>query len=158
MLGQAFEVPSSSYTATQSGNIYHALMISSPSRTWIIDSRAIDHMTNDSTSIHTYFPCSGSKVKAVDGSFTLIGGKGKISIISSLMLSSLLHVPKILCNLLSISKINKFLNCFVTFIRNCFKFVGPNNREDDWQCWIERRLHYLEPKGTSIQVYHRGKC
>lgn len=88
MLQQAFNMPSSSYTAAQSGNIYYALTISSPSRTWIIDSRATDHMRNDSISIPTYFPCSRSKVRVADESFTLIRGKDQISIIDTLFSTS----------------------------------------------------------------------
>ena len=64
----------------------------------------------------TYIPCSGKdKVRTVDGNFSSVSGKGVIHISDSLSLSSVLHVPNFLTNLLSISRLTCDLNCCVTF-------------------------------------------
>ena len=79
---------------------------------WIIDSRATDHMTNCSKMFSSYSPCVGNKkVKLVDGSLSAIAGMGTIKLTSLITLYDVLHVPNLSCNLLSI---NKFTSCYST--------------------------------------------
>ena len=78
---------------------------------WIIDSRASDHMTNSFKLFQSYTPCLGNrKVKITDGSFSTIAGKGLIQISEKINMKSVLHVPKLTCNLLSVSKLSKDSN------------------------------------------------
>ena len=49
------------------------------------------------------------------GSYTLVVGKGTISLIKTFSLESVLHVPNLLCNLFSISKLTRDLNCVAKF-------------------------------------------
>lgn len=79
---------SSSFFA-QSGNTFSALNISKylVSKPSIIDSRACNHMKNDSNSFHLYDHGSNSgKVNIANGSFVPIIGKGFVSISSLLTL------------------------------------------------------------------------
>jgi hypothetical protein len=83
---------------------------------WIIDSGASDHMTGFSSLFKTYSPCPGNqKVRIADGSFSSIAGEGKITLSKNIDLKNVLHVPKLSCNLLSVSKICKDSNCNVKF-------------------------------------------
>ena len=71
---------------------------------WIIDSGASDHMTDAHHLFSTYSPCVGNlKVKIADGVLLPIAGKGSIRISESITLNPVLHVPKVSCNLLSVS-------------------------------------------------------
>ena len=71
---------------------------------WIIDSGASDHMTSTSNFFLSYTPCAGhEKVRIADGTFSPIAGKGSVQISPSICLKSVLHVPKLACNLLSVS-------------------------------------------------------
>ena len=91
--------------------------------TWIIDSGATDHMTGSSSIFSSYKPCAGSKiVKIADGSLSPIAGNGDIKLSPSITLSNVLHVPKFLCNLLSISKVTKDLNCRANFFHSHCEF------------------------------------
>lgn len=54
-------------------------------------------------------------MKLADGTLTTIGGKGNIQLSASLTLSSVLHVPDLSSNLLSVSSLTKNLNCCITF-------------------------------------------
>lgn len=79
---------------------------------WIIDPGATDHMTSHSNLYTSYNPCSGrQKVNVADGTLSSVAGKGRIPISKDLSLDNALHVPKLSCNLLSIRKITKDLNC-----------------------------------------------
>ena len=101
----------------QIGNFLNAFSISSnTSYPWIIDSGATDHMTGLSNLFFTYKPLSGKqKVKIADGSLSSVAGKGSISVSKTMILKSVLHVPNLPCNLLSVSKLTKDLNCMANF-------------------------------------------
>ncbi|KAK8925927.1 hypothetical protein KSP39_PZI018502 [Platanthera zijinensis] len=89
---------------------------------WIIDSGATDHMTGSATGFASYSSLSGrDKVSIVDGSLSLIAGKGFIPC-SSLTLTLVLHAPKFTRNLLSISHLINSMNCSVTFFPPCVFF------------------------------------
>ncbi|CAH9107930.1 unnamed protein product [Cuscuta europaea] len=100
----------------QNGKITSYFCSEKPKNTWVIDSGATDHMTYIPKFFSSYQPCAGDKkVRVEDGSFSAIAGMGNIKISSSINLSKVLHVPKLSCNLISISKITKDLQCCVKF-------------------------------------------
>ena len=83
---------------------------------WIIDSGAIDHMTSKSQLFHTYTPSPSNKKIAVgNGSLATIAGFGDIYITPTLILKNVLHVPKLLANLVSIQKLTHDLKCYAIF-------------------------------------------
>ena len=64
----------------------------------------------------TYAPSPGNhQVKIADGSFSVVVGVGIVKINPNISLQAVLHVLNLSCNLLSISKITKDLNCVVNF-------------------------------------------
>ncbi|KAL5840805.1 hypothetical protein ACOSQ4_013413 [Xanthoceras sorbifolium] len=83
---------------------------------WIIDSGASNHMTSVSSLFNTYSPCSGlEQIRIADESLSPIAGKGLIKISEKIRLNYVLQVPKLACNLLSVSKLLKESNCCVIF-------------------------------------------
>ena len=73
-------------------------------------------MTGDDTLFHTYTPSQESlTVRIADGSLFKVAGTGSIVISKDLTLDSVLHVPNLNCNLLSISKLTYDLNCVTKF-------------------------------------------
>ena len=102
---------SNSLPSTPNGYLVHLKYVP-----WIIDSRAFEHMTSVSNLFDSYTPCSGSeKVRITDDNFSSIVGKGLIKISKNIDLQSILHVPKLTCNLLSISKLLKDFNYRINF-------------------------------------------
>lgn len=72
-------------------------------------------MTNLSSLFTSYHVSSAKdKVRIVDGSYSSIVGHGDILATSTLLLSSIFHVPNFTLNLLSINHHTKSLNCSVT--------------------------------------------
>ena len=91
---------------TQTGSASNAFSCCFNSIPWIIDSEAYDNMTSFSNLFNTYSPCSGSeKTRIVDGSFSPIVGKGLVKLFENIDLKFVLHVPKLVCNLLFVSKL-----------------------------------------------------
>ena len=86
------------------------------STSWVIDSGATDHMTHMSSLFSSYHLLSGQdKMRVADGSFSTISGKGIVDLSKDLSLKSVLHVPSLTSNLLSVSKLTKNLNCSINF-------------------------------------------
>ncbi|RVW87882.1 Retrovirus-related Pol polyprotein from transposon RE1 [Vitis vinifera] len=92
-------------------------------RPWIVDTGASDHMTGDAAILQNYKPSNGhSSVHIADGSKSKIAGTGSIKLTKDLYLDSVLHVPNLDCNLLSISKLARDLQCVTKFYPNLCVF------------------------------------
>ncbi|KAL6351662.1 hypothetical protein AAG906_041016 [Vitis piasezkii] len=90
---------------------------------WIVDTGASDHMTGDAAILQNYKPSNGhSSVHIADGSKSKIVGTGSIKLTKELYLDSVLHVPNLDCNLLSISKLARDLQCVTKFYPNSCVF------------------------------------
>ncbi|KAH9657194.1 retrovirus-related pol polyprotein from transposon RE1 [Citrus sinensis] len=121
---QSLPNPSSFSSLAQKGNNFTTLgVVYEKQDPWIIDSGATDHMTSHSKLFSSYIPCSGSqKIKIADGSLSSVAGKGSIPISTNLVLTYVLHVPNLSCNLLFISKITKDLHCIAKFSPSYLEF------------------------------------
>lgn len=82
---------------------------------WIIDSGATDHMTCDRSQIHKIIPSKQTVICNANGTPTLVIGEGSVSLTSSLNLDSVLVVPSLNYNLLSVAQITAALQCLVIF-------------------------------------------
>ncbi|RVW20625.1 Retrovirus-related Pol polyprotein from transposon TNT 1-94 [Vitis vinifera] len=83
---------------------------------WIEDSGASDHMTGDATIFDTYSSCPNNlTVRIANGSLSKVAGTGSVVLSRDLTLNSVLLVPNLDCNLLSISKLIKEKRCITNF-------------------------------------------
>ncbi|CAN1319890.1 Retrovirus-related Pol polyprotein from transposon RE1, partial [Linum perenne] len=113
--------------------------------TWILDSGATNHMTNSSLSFITYQPISThNKVKVADGNFVSIADQGHIKLSIKLTLKSVVHVPKIACNLLSIPKLTTESNCAVIFNSTHCLIQDLSSGEVIGSARMKEGLYYLE--------------
>ena len=103
--------PIASVAQSSSLSCAYFLPLSAP---WIIDSGASNHMTNLPHLFISYTPCFGNKkVRIANRSLFSIAGQGSIRLSDKIVLQSILHVPKLSCNLLSVSCLSKDSNCHV---------------------------------------------
>ncbi|KAJ8629640.1 hypothetical protein MRB53_022963 [Persea americana] len=95
----------SSLIAT-SGTLGKALntSASNSSSTWIIDSGATDHMTFDVNHIHSMKPSEQPVVSTANGTPSSVIGEGSITLTKGLNLNSVLVVPSLHYNLLSVAQ------------------------------------------------------
>ena len=99
-----------------------------------MDSGATDHMTGDARVFSTFEPCQGNyNVKIADGSLSKVTGCGTVIISNTLTLQSVLYVPNLDCNLLSISKLTYDEKCVKKF-SHLLCVSGHDFEEDDWNC------------------------
>ena len=129
-LSQSSNLTSSTGMLAQKGNFSNAYAINKQHlNPWIIDFGASDHMTGDGTIFHEYNPCKEKyTVRIVDGSLSKVVGTGSIRVTNDLNLNSVLHVPNLDCNLLSISKLTRDLHCEAKFFSNLCKFQELDSR------------------------------
>jgi len=101
----------------QKGKFSKALIVSKKhSSQWIIDSGASDHMTGDATLLNEYNQCTNnSTVRIANGSSSQVKGISLSRLLRDMILNSILYVPNLDCNLLSISKLTRDLNCVAKF-------------------------------------------
>ena len=107
----------SSALAAAAGNVGKVLNIYTPvsNSAWIIDSGATDHMTFDSRQVSPLKSSSQHSVSTANGTSIQIIGEGSLSLTNTLNLDSVLVVPSLNYNLLSVSKITTALFCVVIF-------------------------------------------
>ena len=145
---------SNSATGTPNCSMVHTGRKLNP---WIIDSGASDHMTNLHHLFYSYNPCSGhEKVRIADGSFSSIAGRGHINLSASIGLKSVLHVPKLKCNLLSVSKLSKDSNCRVIFCESSCVFQDQKSGMMIGRAKAIGGLYYFEDIFSSnkeVQAY-----
>jgi hypothetical protein len=71
-------------------------------------------------------------IKIPDGSFVPAKSLGDVSLTPLITLKDVLHIPSFSCNLISISKLTKALNCVAHFFSFLLCFTGPTHEEADW--------------------------
>ena len=77
---------------------------------------------------HEYTPChNNSSVQIADGTLSRVFGTGSVIISKDITLHSLLYVPKLDCNLLSISRLTQDLNCVTKFLPHVCEFQALNS-------------------------------
>nr|CAN83808.1 hypothetical protein VITISV_026963 [Vitis vinifera] len=116
--------------------------------TWIVDSGASDHMTGNLMVFHEYTPChNNSSVRIADGTLSRVFGTGSVIISKDITLHSVLCVPKLDCNLLSISRLTQDFNCVTKFLPHMCEFQALNsgkrigNAEND--VWGASRINNI---------------
>ena len=111
----------------------------------MIDSRASNHVTSFSNPFNTYSPCSGSeKIRIADGSFSPIAEKGLVKLSENIDLKFVLHVPKLACNLLFVSKLTKNSNCRVFFYDSHYELQDQNSRKKIGSVKLIDDLYYFD--------------
>lgn len=142
-------VPIGSIVQTCSNSL--ALFVLRSTTPWIIDSGTYDHMTNCSQLFDSYYPCSGSKkIRIANSSFSPIASKGNIKISENISLKLVLHVPKLACNLLFVSKLSKDFDYSILFSPfNCV-FHDWNSGKMIGTAREINRLSYYDGTGSRL--------
>ncbi|XP_062090704.1 retrovirus-related Pol polyprotein from transposon RE1 isoform X1 [Humulus lupulus] len=112
---ESLQSSSPSVTAIADSGKSNACLLSTSSK-WVIDSGATDHMTGNSSLFSTFQSYSPtSSVTLADGSPSSVLGSGTVTPTPLLTLSSVLHLPNLSFNLLSVSQLTRNLNCCISF-------------------------------------------
>ena len=124
--------------------------ISAPIRNseWIIDSGATDHMTFDSRQFSSLKPTSQKFVSTANGNSTPVIGEGSIILTDTLNLDSVLVVPSLDYNLLSVSQITNALSCVVIFWPDHCVFKDIQTRQTIGYGVKQGNLYYLDMQST----------
>ena len=111
---------------------------------WIIDFGATNHMTFDSRQVSPLKPSSQKIVSTVNCNTTSVIGEGSLTLTDTLNLDSILVVPSLDYNFLSISQITAALSCIVIFWPEFCVFKDIQTRQTIG-CGIKRgKIYYLD--------------
>ena len=143
----------------QKGTFQNALTVKMETPNyWIVDSGASDHMTGDANLFHTFSPCQENlTVRIVDGSLSKVTGIGSISLTKNLILSFALLVPKLDCNLLSISKLSRD-NCVAKFFSHYCVFQDLDLGKMIGNAELSSRLYLFEATKTLVRQPQKPVC
>uniref|UniRef100_A0A803NGP2 Polyprotein n=1 Tax=Cannabis sativa TaxID=3483 RepID=A0A803NGP2_CANSA len=141
------------------GSTSHTFTAASNNGTWIVDSGASHHMTGNFQVFNTFKPCAHSQtVRIDDGSLTPMIETGSITLSDDLLLSSVLFVPKLNCNLLSISKLTRDLHCVTKFYPNLCKFQVDGSEKVIGSAEMHDGLYILKASSkTFVHVYDHNR-
>jgi len=110
------------------------------SNKWVIDSGATNHMTGNPNIFSSFRSHkAASPVTVADGSTCNSVGFDTVQLTSSITLSSVLSLPKLAFNLISVSKVTRELNCYISFFPDYCLFhdlitnqvIGKGHVSDD---------------------------
>ena len=96
-------------------------------------------------------------MNSVDGSLSFVAGIGSIKVSKDLTLESVLHVPTLRCNLLSISKLTRDNNCVAIFHPSTCYFQDLSSGRTIGSARVHKGLYYLEDiENESQQAFAYG--
>lgn len=123
----------------QTGTISQTLLsMSQQPNCWIVDTGASDHMTGSMEVFDDYTNCHNKiNVWVADGKTSPAVGQGMVRL-PNMILKSVLFVPKLTYNLLSVSKLTHDMDCVVIFFsshcefqdRSSGKMIGIAEKKD----------------------------
>ena len=119
---------------TQPGSVGKVNILSAITKdnTWIIDTGASDHMIRDSSKLQHLHPSSQQVISTAKGGTSPITGEGSLVISNAMTLDTVLVIPSLEYNLLSVSQITSKINCTVTFWPFFLCFSRYFDPEDSW--------------------------
>ncbi|KAK3027217.1 hypothetical protein RJ639_040806 [Escallonia herrerae] len=115
------------------------------SNKWVIDSGAIDHMTGNPKIFSSFRSHTApSPVTIADGSNYTIKESGTVKPTSSITLSSVLSLPSLAFNLMSVSRLTKDLNCCISFFPDHCLFQDLMTKETIGKGHVSDGLYILD--------------
>ena len=111
---------------------------------WIIDSVTTDYMTFDSREVSPFRPSSQKIVSTAYGNTAPIIGEESLTLTDTLNLDSVLVVPSLDYNLLSVSQITATLSCIVIFWLEFCVFKDIQTRQKIGYGIKRGKLYYLD--------------
>ena len=103
-------------------------------------------MTSDSRQVSSLRPSSQQIISTANGNTSPIIGEGSLTLTDTLNLDSVLFVPSLDYNLLSISQITVALSCIVIFWLDFCVFKDIQTRQTIRYGIKRRKLYYLDSK------------
>ena len=118
-----------------------------------MDSGAFDHITRYAILFDKYNSCTENlNVRIADGSLKRVIGTGSTIVSKNLTLEAVLMVQNLDCNLLSVSKLTRDLNCVTKFFLNMCEFQDMDSEKTIGNASTRAGLYLLKvetPEGNN---------
>ncbi|WVZ09444.1 hypothetical protein V8G54_013974 [Vigna mungo] len=131
---------------------------------WIIDTGTSNHMTESMKEMHKVHDIVSCPVGSLNGAHTTTTKEDTLYLGGRLKLANVLFVPKLSCNLISVSQLLDESNCIIQFTHKLFVLQDRTSRmlidaskcEDGlyYLCGVQRiQVHKVESSGLVAQVF-----
>ncbi|GAB2281501.1 hypothetical protein Dimus_039473 [Dionaea muscipula] len=150
--GRPTPTPSPSSLAPSVHSTQSTAYLSASPRQWIIDTGVSDHMTGSVGIMHDYSPTSSfPDVRITDGTYIPVKGIGIITLTPTLTLQSVLYLPALSVNLLSVSALTRTHRCHAIFSGDSCIFQDPLTRKTIGRGRrLSGGLYVLEAESSSV--------
>ncbi|KAK9673127.1 hypothetical protein RND81_12G148200 [Saponaria officinalis] len=136
---------------------------------WIIDSGATNHMSSKLDVINNVKELQTKlRISLPDGRYVLVTHKGEVDLNRDLQLTDVLYVPSFKHNLMSVQKLIKENQCYVTFfdthfyVQGCtkgeIKGIGSTVNGGNFSLWHNRLGHAPLSKIKHLTCLNLQKC
>lgn len=122
--------------------------------TWIIYSRASDHVTGVSNFFCSYTPCTNHiTVKIADGFLTRVARYDNIKALERIVLKNAFHVPSLRCNLIYVSKLTMTVSVLLISCLLSCQFQDLPSARMIGSAKLHDGLYFLEHSPSSSRQY-----
>ena len=145
-----------------SGNSSDALFSShqeADNSTWILDSRATNHMTFDANDFSHTSPLQRTSIANANGVVSSVTRAGTMTLSPSLTLSNTLLVPSLSHKLLSVIQVTTYLNCIVLIYPTFCLLQDILTKEIIWRGTKRGGLYCMDdfsPENLGLSVENSG--
>ena len=123
---------------------------------WMLDSGASSHMAGDVTLLNKVEKIPPVAIGLPNGTYTMAQEQGSVALARGLELKKVLYVPRLNCNLVSISKLCKQLNCSVTYFddvcviqdRTSRTLIGAGEQREGVYYYKESKVNQVNAVST----------
>ncbi|GJZ98613.1 putative RNA-directed DNA polymerase [Tanacetum coccineum] len=129
---------------------------------WIVDSGCTEHITCYDSMLKNKFKKNYEPpVTIPNGETIAVEGRGSCTLPNGVDVNDVLHIPKFKCNLLSVSKLSRDLNCAITFLPESFfmhdirsgTLIGTGKCQNGlYKMEMVKKRHAL---ATSVSTWHK---
>ncbi|KAL2905464.1 Retrovirus-related Pol polyprotein from transposon TNT 1-94 [Bienertia sinuspersici] len=132
---------------------------------WILDTGASHHVTSDDTclfDVHFINPCP---VGLPDGATAVAMKEGSVCLADNIVLTNVLFIPNLACNLISVSQMITTSHCFVTFTNSMCaiqdqhsgSLIGAGELIDGLYFFrrVPKVCAVTDPKISTFELWHR---
>jgi len=113
---------------THKANSIEALSAKTGNTSWIFDVKASNHMIGSLENLNDLKEISACPIGLPNGSHVLATNEGSIKLDENLVLSNVLYVPGLACNLISMSQVIDETDCVAVFSKHMCALQGRTSK------------------------------
>ncbi len=110
---------------------------------WIIDTRATDHVACPLSSFTSYYKIKPVKVKLPNNQSIIVACVGTVILTKNIILYNVLYIPNFMLNIISVQRLTNYLGCQLLFSQNACQIQEKTTLKMIGRAEIKNGLYQL---------------